>query len=600
MNLVDIFIKAEKALNFAAEEIDFHVRGSHPPEKGEGTPGTTLPARGPDGTWGSDGRGSSDGASGRAMGDIPQMGMKERSSGAAGGALKNPKQPKGHQKIDTTNLGLHPQDPNDPTISTRNPTAKGRTESPDEVKRLTIGLETMKRDPKKFAESMAKVAEYPNLRIPPGSTPDQIAEIAVQQFEDNLLWLYDNYPKQWAEGAKKWYVGGNKICREESAKVGKPDRAAAGITAALSPQNPWPINMSLTKRVMYAMSNQDKLVFDNNCLNAALKKAGNSKGLKNGNNIRTVASLCMGKRLSEIEDPYAKALFIVAHDEAYSDRGYRIVSPDGTFGAPAITKQKTPGQAKWVGLTAVAKAVSIYNDPSVKNISDQLGKKHKVRNFYNNLIDPSGKYAVTIDTHAVAAAHLRPLGGMSLEVMHNFGSKMGSSSKTGVSGSYGLYAEAYRRAAAKRGILPREMQSIAWEAVKGLFSPVFKRKQQTNAIGIKNILTRAKLTPEQQQKVMDAAQNHKQPKITGKLKKAGFSDEQIVAAYAQLNDLDVGPVDKMWAAFKNDPNMQVQNVRNDILNAAGGIQAPDWAANRQLENEDDIAAAATEPEDDDD
>ena len=117
------------------------------------------------------------------------------------------------------------------------------------------------------------------------------------------------------------------------------------------------------------------------------------------------------------------------------------------------------------------KAIRIIKDGSRENISSNLGDRHKVRSFYNNILNPmSDRGDVTIDTHAVAAGLLQPLGGSAPEVSHNLGTMGDTSAITGVMGSYGILADAYREAAAEVGILPREMQSITWEAVRGLFA----------------------------------------------------------------------------------------------------------------------------------
>jgi hypothetical protein len=47
---------------------------------------------------------------------------------------------------------------------------------------------------------------------------------------------------------------------------------------------------------------------------------------------------------------------------------------------------------------------------------------------------------------------------------------------------YGIYADAYREAAAQRGILPRQMQSIVWEEVRTLFQDKWKTEQNLATI----------------------------------------------------------------------------------------------------------------------
>jgi hypothetical protein len=234
-----------------------------------------------------------------------------------------------------------------------------------------------------------------------------------------------------------------------------------------------------------------------------------------------------------LDNAYDKAAWIRVYDESHNGRTMPNYAPDGSIrGLARNPVSNQPTVSHWNSTNGIAKAVSILEDGSKENIHTQLGEMHKVRNFYNNIIDPWSKSGdVTIDTHAVGAGHLRPMGGSSEEVMHNFGSSFkptpaqaaagmkASSSQasavTGVQGTYGLYAEAYRQAAAKLGILPRELQSITWEGIRSLYE------------------SRAK---------------------TDELKST---------------------ISQIWKDHKNG-EVSIDRARNQILKAAGGFKNPKW------------------------
>jgi hypothetical protein len=129
----------------------------------------------------------------------------------------------------------------------------------------------------------------------------------------------------------------------------------------------------------------------------------------------------------------------------------------------------------------MGKAVRILEangDPKVIDESlradDKSPPQHKVRSFYNNILDPhSANEDVTMDTHAVDAAWLMD---DPIAVAHNFGdtpeiakrpkawvSSTPSNMSTGMTGNYAFNAEAYREAAHDLHLEPRELQSIVWE-----------------------------------------------------------------------------------------------------------------------------------------
>jgi hypothetical protein len=162
-----------------------------------------------------------------------------------------------------------------------------------------------------------------------------------------------------------------------------------------------------------------------------------------------------------------------------------------------MTGKGEEAKVGWGSLNEIAKALAIFEDPSMENINRRLGEMHKVRSFYNNIVNPYRGGSVTSDTHNVAAALMRPLSGSSPEVLHNLGAAS-SSNITGARGTYGLYADAVRRAAAERGITdPRAMQSITWEGIRGLYSPEMKRNKSL------------------QERVADAVNQYRLGRVTG-------------------------------------------------------------------------------------
>ena len=310
----------------------------------------------------------------------------------------------------------------------------------------------------------------------------------IEHVKSNLLHLYNAVSPEYRERAKQWYVGANKLSSEAATRFDLTLPQVSGVMAALSPQKDWYMNYDLGVRTIDVFMNAQDQVFSPEMakqMRAMIKKQSAAQQPILTATLKDIE----GKKLKDlpIDD---QAIFVRFYDQANNpERGHRVVSPEGELLDFQRKKDGNKSGTAWNGFRDIAKAISIIQNGSRENISEQLGDMHKVRSFYNNILNPmSDRGDVTIDTHAVAAGMMKPLSGKALEVGHNFNTA-GKSAITGAKGTYGLYAEAYRQAAAEVGVLPREMQSITWEAVRGLFSPTFKG-QQPNVDAIENIWKR--------------------------------------------------------------------------------------------------------------
>jgi len=318
--------------------------------------------------------------------------------------------------------------------------------------------------------------------FPADWTDDQVHEALVEFHKSNILALHDAVPEDIRPSSSLWYDGANNRATQKAVIYGRPVENTAGVYASLSPQKDWFENVSLGDRVMDIMHNQQDTPFSPEMWKwARTFAAGDPERLAIYKSMRPTKDY-PGRTLGSINDPETQALWLRAYDEAHHPRDYNIVNPDGTFGPKQTNTDGSNSRVAWGGFDAIEKAITAFNAPDMGTISRAMGERHKVRNFYNNIVAPNSEHGdVTVDTHAIAGSNLRPMAGEDKDVDIGLGGSGGSSRVTGANGLYGVYAEAYRRAAAERGILPRQMQSITWEALRGLWSPAQKADPRLNA-----------------------------------------------------------------------------------------------------------------------
>jgi hypothetical protein len=393
----------------------------------------------------------------------------------------------------------------DERVAQRVPFSKSAAPNIGSTQDLRINQDAMREDPA-FWE---KATNNPLRSIIPekvagSADPEERAGAAMEVMTSNLRRLYEGMDPAIRERAIQWYPGGNKIAEELAQKGGIDRSSAAGAIAALSPQKDWYQNVEMARRMIETYGENPQIT---DALINRFMSGSNAQNLRaHGESLKPFA----GMRLSELPDKEA-GLATYAHTDATRPNEYPILSPEGGqlgYQTNASTGDRTA--LAWQGLGALENAMSsIRSGGDRQTISNAVGGQHKVRNFYNNIISPNGPYDdYTSDTHNIAAALLRPLGGSDMEVKEGLGNAGPSSAKTGTMGLYGMYADAGRDLAKQYGIKPYQVQSPTWEGVRALFPAAQKQGAKKDVGAIWEAYRKGDLSLEAaQDQVFDYAKN---------------------------------------------------------------------------------------------
>lgn len=406
--------------------------------------------------------------------------------------------------------------------------------------------------------------EYPNFRPDElkGSLKDQAAAIE-KNLASNLVFLYQHATDAVQNEGKIWYQSAHDIAGRLAAQYNLNSVAIAGVIARLSPQKDWDQNVEMAKRIVGVWATKqeykaDKYMAEQAPITWNPMKPGKGGKPPEGDALAKKTALFQsyrdgiaGKTLADLKDsPTLQAVWIRTYDESralvphvedgklvrtngkgetaelkegvpdptYRDRSYPTFLPDGTEGPIARNfpnreyPEGKPTPLVWQSMDALADSIRLLKssgDP--REISDYLTDAHKVRSFFNNILDPhSPNQDVTIDTHQVRAALMRQ--DVAPAVNQNFGNNkpgMGSASNPigiGSKGTYGIFADATRRAAKEVGVSDAHMmQAVTWVVARNLFG---ETSDKANAAieGIWKDYHNSKISqPEAQEKVWKLA-----------------------------------------------------------------------------------------------
>jgi hypothetical protein len=374
-------------------------------------------------------------------------------------------------------------------VSTRVPTNAGVPNAHLNNDAL-INMESAANDADTFHANADYIRQnIPQLDLRPGMSDAEVHEALIQHMTDNHLALHDELERldpEVVRRAMKWYDGAHSIAQSIADDYNIPLQNAAAMVAAYSPATAWDSNVLMARKTADILSVMGEQKMTPEMIEWGTNDyAKRYEGTEAGDKMLQHIAEHQYTPLNQITDSNAAAHWVRMFDEVHGGaKETPMLAPEGHVIGTVMNPTGTGPQKTTLGtMNRMANAIEAFRAPDMPTISETLGNGHKVRSFYNNIVNPDAAFAnpehgdVTVDTHAAAGGLLQPLGSGSHLATTAIGSTGSYDGATGSSGLYAANQEAISRAAALRGIQPRQMQSITWTALKSMWSPEQKRSQ---------------------------------------------------------------------------------------------------------------------------
>lgn len=316
---------------------------------------------------------------------------------------------------------------------------------------------------------------------------DQIYNKVKDALKINIRALYGLQSPELITRGRRWYEGANRIAGKLADTYGLTLEAAAAIIAVQSPQNAWQNNISAGQRLIDVMENYGDTPVTSVMIDRAFEIARGEPFADIVQGMREYEGMTINEAVEEAVTDYnndkslkidnvawkpAALLRIV--DMSQNSTDVQAVAPEG-FVTGVMHKDGVLDRFAWGANSEIFKAMNVFANPTPKNISAMLGRGNKVRNFYNNIVDPfSDKGYTTIDTHAIAAGLLNAVSAQGAADAGLF-----STAADGNSMVYAAVKESYGEVANELGIYPREVQSVVWETIRRMLPDSVKRNPLT-------------------------------------------------------------------------------------------------------------------------